>query len=104
MDKQFLMSNLHRCKLKLFVIFTFNTLFILMQNDILYAKVQEANISLKTKYQQNSDSPFVHLRSSYENDSKEDVITMLKKYNFFDSSNNDTGDFANDYELKEIKG
>jgi hypothetical protein len=42
--------------------------------------------------------------SSYENDSKEDVITMLKKHNFFDSFNNDTGNFANDYELKEIKG
>jgi Protein of unknown function (DUF1566) len=104
MDKQFLMSNLHRCKLILFVIFTFNTLFILIQNDILYAKVQEANASQKTKYQQNSDLPLVHLRSSYENDSKEDIITMLKKYNFFDSFYNETGNFANDYELKEIKG
>ncbi len=49
-------------------------------------------------------SPHVNLRSSYLNLNKDSVKSMLKKYNFYDSLENKTGDFANNYELKEIKG
>ncbi|MDM8540054.1 DUF1566 domain-containing protein [Desulfococcaceae bacterium HSG9] len=41
--------------------------------------------------------PSVRLRSSSKVLSKDDVITMLKKHNFFDSNWNQSGDFKNDF-------
>lgn len=53
----------------------------------------------------------VNLRSKYitlgKDDEKlgeDDAKSMLKKHNFFDRYKNETGDFANEYELKVING
>ncbi len=48
--------------------------------------------------------PHTIFRTSYRRLSKDDVNSMLKKYNLFDSSRNKNGDFQNDYELIKIDG
>lgn len=58
----------------------------------------------KDKAKADFKPPHINLRSSYRKLNEDDIKSMLKKYNFYDIFENETGDFANDYELREIKG
>lgn len=72
--------------------------------DLFAQETDDDHIAKKEWHKEIEKLPRVNLRSSYGNYTRDDINEMLKKYNFFDRCKNKTGDFANDYELREING
>ena len=62
------------------------------------------NPNPKQDKQEYTKKPRVSLRSSHHTLGADEVKSMLKRYNFFDSSWNKKGEFQNDYEQKSING
>ena len=68
-------------------------------------EVAKLNVLVTEASKQNyTGTPRVNLRSSYSTLDTDDVKSMLKRYNFFDSSWNKNGEFQNDYKQKSING